>query len=337
MTTSVERSAWKQAYGGGAAYAPRVGDGLSGHVPVLPRQVVERLSPREGETYVDCTAGLGGHASLIAPLVGPSGRIVLNDVDAGNLGKAAEIVRRAGGERAPEIVTIRGNFAEVPHALGERGIRADMVLADLGFSSNQVDDPARGLSFRLDGPLDMRLDASLKLSAAELVNGLPEGELARILRDYGEERHAGLVARKLVQARKESPILTTARLAEVVRSVLSGRSGPSTIDPATRSFQALRIAVNDELGSLQALLASISRGSGRADSWVSPGARVVIISFHSLEDRLVKRAMEDWTGRGVGTLLTRSPVMADEPEQRANPRSRSAKLRAVRIGSGLGG
>ena len=203
----------------GAAYAPRVSNGL-GHVPVLPREVLGVLSPREGETYVDCTAGLGGHASLVAPLVGASGRIVLNDVDDGNLGKAAEAVRRVGGARCPEIVTIRGNFAELPHALGERGIRADMVLADLGFSSNQVDDPARGLSFRLDGPLDMRLDPGLKLSAADLVNRLPEAELARILRDYGEERHAGLVARKLVQARKETPILTTARLAEVVRSVL---------------------------------------------------------------------------------------------------------------------
>ncbi|MCC6227988.1 MAG: 16S rRNA (cytosine(1402)-N(4))-methyltransferase RsmH [Phycisphaerales bacterium] len=310
-------------------------DGL-GHVPVLPREVLGVLSPREGETYVDCTAGLGGHASLVAPLVGASGRIVLNDVDDGNLGKAAEAVRRTGGEHCPEIVTIRGNFAELPRTLGERGIRADMALADLGFSSNQVDDPARGLSFRLDGPLDMRLDPGLKLSAADLVNGLPEAELARILRDYGEERHAGLVARKLVQARKETPILTTARLAEVVRSVLSGRSGPSPIDPATRSFQGLRIAVNDELGSLQALLAAILRGAGAPGSWLSAGARVAIISFHSLEDRLVKRALEETASRGVGEVLTRSPAMADEPEQRTNPRSRSAKLRAVRIGGALG-
>lgn len=318
-----------------------------GHVPVLPREVVELLAPKAGETYVDCTAGLGGHAALVGPLVGASGRVVLNDVDDGNLGKAAAAVRRACGDGCPELVTIRGNFAELPHALGGlhggQGIRADMVLADLGFSSNQVDDPARGLSFRLDGPLDMRLDPNLKLSAADMVNGLPEAELARILRDYGEERHAGLVARKLVQARKETPILTTARLAEVVRSVLSGRSGPASIDPATRSFQALRIAVNDELGSLQALLAAVLRGaSGSAGrgtgsgSWLGTGARVAIISFHSLEDRLVKRAMEEVASRGVGEVLTRSPAMADEPEQRANPRSRSAKLRAVRIGGALG-
>lgn len=315
---------------------------------MLPREVVELLAPKAGETYVDCTAGLGGHAALVGPLVGASGRVVLNDVDDGNLGKAAAAVRRACGDGCPELVTIRGNFAELPHALGGlhwggQGIRADMVLADLGFSSNQVDDPARGLSFRLDGPLDMRLDPSLKLSASDLVNGLPEAELARILRDYGEERHAGLVARKLVQARKETPILTTARLAEVVRSVLSGRSGPASIDPATRSFQALRIAVNDELGSLQALLAAVLRGaSGSAGrgtgsgSWLGTGARVAIISFHSLEDRLVKRAMEEVASRGVGDVLTRSPAMADEPEQRANPRSRSAKLRAVRIGGVLG-
>ncbi len=318
-----------------------------GHVPVLPREVVELLAPKAGETYVDCTAGLGGHAALVGPLVGASGRVVLNDVDDGNLGKAAAAVRRACGDACPELVTIRGNFAELPHALGGlhggQGIRADMVLADLGFSSNQVDDPARGLSFRLDGPLDMRLDPSLKLSAADMVNGLPEAELARILRDYGEERHAGLVARKLVQARKETPILTTARLAEVVRSVLSGRSGPASIDPATRSFQALRIAVNDELGSLQALLAAGLRGAGGATgrgigsgSWLGTGAGGAIISFQSLEKRLVKRAMEEVASRGVGEVLTRSPAMADEPEQRANPRSRSAKLRAVRIDGALG-
>lgn len=309
----------------------------SSHVPVLPREVLECLAPRPGETYVDCTAGLGGHASLVAPIVGSAGRIVLNDVDDANLGKAAAIVRAAAPSgKSPEIVTIRGNFAELPRTLAERSITADMVLADLGFSSNQIDDPARGFSFRLDGPLDMRLDPSLRLSAADLVNAAPENELARILRDYGEERHAGLVARKLVRARRESPILTTARLAEVVRSVLTGRSGPTQIDPATRSFQALRIAVNDELGSLQALLAAITRAAGSPGSWLSSGARVVIISFHSLEDRLVKRAFELLAEQGKAALLTRSPLMADDSEQHSNPRSRSAKLRALRIARPLG-
>lgn len=292
----------------------------------MPDEVLALLKPERGHVFVDATAGLGGHAALVASRLGPGGVVVLNDLDAGNLAKAAERVRLAGPAR---VEVIHGNFAGLPGALGRLGLTADMVLADLGFASSQVDDPARGLSFRVDGPLDMRLDPSGAETAATLVNSLPQSELARIIREYGEERHAAAVARKLVAARAAEPITTTRRLAELVRSVVP-RSADS-IDPATRTFQALRIAVNDELGSLDAFLLGLTRpvlpGGPR---WLSPGARVAIISFHSLEDRRVKEAFAALAGAGAcgkpGPL-----VRPSEGEIAANPRARSAKLRGVEL------
>ncbi|MDX2131404.1 MAG: 16S rRNA (cytosine(1402)-N(4))-methyltransferase RsmH [Planctomycetota bacterium] len=296
-----------------------------GHVPVLAREVVDLLDPRAGETYVDCTAGLGGHAALIAPRLSPGGRVFLTDVDPANLNAAAARVRAA----APgvEVGTLQVNFAVLPHELAARGVRADLVLADLGFASTQVDDPARGLSFMREGPLDMRLDPTLPVSAAELVNSLAESELVRILEEFGEERQARRVARAMVAARAKSPLRTTTELAEVVRRVVP-RSGPT--DPATRTFQALRIAVNDELGNLEALLAAVER-DGRSGSagWLSGEARVGVISFHSLEDRAVKEAFGRCTDGGWDEV-SHGVVMAGEGEREANPRARSAKLRVVR-------
>jgi 16S rRNA (cytosine1402-N4)-methyltransferase len=295
-----------------------------GHVPVLAREVLDLLSPRPGETYVDCTAGLGGHAGLVAERLVPGGRVILADVDPANIAAAGEHVRRAAPGVGVE--TFLGNFAMLPHHLASTGVRADLVLADLGFASTQVDDPARGLSFSREGPLDMRLDPSLPVSAADLVASLPEGELARILDEYGEERLARKVARAIVQARARGPLRTTAALADVVRSVVP-RSGPT--DPATRTFQALRIAVNDELGSLDALLAAIEReGVSGSPPWLSDRARVGIISFHSLEDRLVKTAFGRCEGRGW-TDLSGGAVSPDADEREANPRARSAKLRVI--------
>lgn len=295
------------------------------------------LSPRPGETFVDCTVGLGGHASAVVGRLAPGGCVVLNDLDGGNLERAERAVRGAAEQAsspAPTIVALRGNYAELPRRLAESGRRADLVLADLGFSSNQMDDPGRGFSFSKDGPLDMRLDPTNPVTAADLVASLPEAELAGLIRDFGEDRAASRIARKLVQARRTVPITTTQGLAELVRSVC-GPSGP--IDPATRTFQALRIAVNDELGSLDAFLSGVSRGAaeraaGRT-SWLAPGARVAVISFHSLEDRAVKRSFGELENRGLGTVLTPHPVGASAGEVSVNPRSRSAKLRAVRIGN----
>lgn len=294
---------------------------------------MELLAPAPGQVYVDCTAGLGGHASAIAARLSPSGTVILNDVDPGNLAKAEAAVRTSGP--GIQVIPIQGNFADLPRKVAEHGLAADMVLADLGFASIQVDDAGRGLSFSRDGPLDMRLDPTLPVTAAELVATLPEEELAQVIRMYGEEREAGRIARKLVRERERSPITTTGRLAEAVRSVLPRRFDPSAIDPATRTFQALRIAVNDEIGTLEALLAGVERAArsvGRgAGAWLRPGARVAIVGFHSLEDRPVKRAFGGLAAAGLAELLTDGPVGPTKREAASNPRSRSSRLRAVKL------
>lgn len=310
-----------------------------GHVPVLVETCLRALDPRPGETYCDCTAGLGGHALEFGRRVGPRGRVVLNDLDGVNLRDAAARLRRELGEACPEVVTFAGNFAHVPRKMAGAGLRADMVLADLGFASNQVQDAARGLSFSREGPLDMRLarpaaegeGEPLPPSAAELLASMDERELARVIREYGEERHAGAIARKLAAARREHPISTTTELARLVRSAV-GRGDPGGIDPATRTFQALRIAVNDELGNLDALLHGLRTGmlSPERPAWLAAGARAAVISFHSLEDRPVKAMFARLERDGLAEDVLGGPTTADEAEVSANPRSRSAKLRAVR-------
>ena len=291
------------------------------HIPVLPDEVLRELALSPGEVYIDCTAGLGGHAELVALSLGPSGTVVLNDLDAGNLERASARLVATG----VRVVKVQGNFAELPGKLAAMGLRGDVVLADLGFASNQMDDGLRGFSFMREGPLDMRLDSSSGMTAAEWVGGMDERELVRILREYGEEKDAVRIARKIVQARREAPIETTGRLAEVVRSATGPARGG--IDPATRTFQALRILVNDELGSLEAFLARLERGE--RGGWLSGKARVGVISFHSLEDRLVKRAFEGLEKKDGAAAV--GPVTAGEAEVLGNPRSRSAKLRVVRF------
>ena len=303
------------------------------HLPVLLDQTLGVLSPRPGETYVDATAGLGGHAAAVAEKINPGGRVVLNDLDESNLARAADRVRPAAGDGV-EVITIHGPFARLAEELADRGLAADMLLADLGFASNQVDDPNRGFSFKQDGPLDMRLNPARGESAADLLARLDERELADILWRYGEERLSRRIAQKLVAARRDAPMTTTSRVAQIVRSAYPpAHARRSRIDPATRTFQALRIAVNDEMGELEALLDAIGRGAAEAGrgGWLNRGARVAMISFHSLEDRPVKRAFVDLAGRGLAERLTRKPLTADEAESRTNPRSRSAKLRALRV------
>jgi len=309
------------------------------HIAVLADQVVELLQPQSGQVFVDCTAGLGGHACLIAQHIGPSGTIVLNDMDAGNLVRAEEATRLAMSPEDPKsanVVAIRGNFAQLPMELVKRGIAADMVLADLGFSSTQVDDPDRGLSFRHSGPLDMRMDQSSPIDAAELVNTLPEKEIGDLIKQFGEERHARRIASKIVEARELAPIETTDQLADLIRSAIPSRRGPrGPIHPATRPFQALRIVVNDELGSLELLLRSVKFGAKKVQAgdagWLKDGTRIAVIAFHSLEDRPVKRAFAGMNDDGLVELITRKPAGASEQEIGVNPRSRSAKLRVCRI------
>lgn len=306
----------------------------SGHIPVLAEQVIELLCPQPGEVYADATAGLGGHASMIGERLGPGGTVVLNDLDAGNLERAkARVIASGFGGR---VIAIHGGFSDLPTRLDELGLRADMVLADLGFASNQVDDPSRGLSFREDGPLDMRLDQTQGRTAAQLVNELDEGELADVIYQYGEERASRRIAGAIVRRRKEQRFERTGDLADVVRrSAGPPPKGRRRIDQATRTFQALRIAVNGELEALEALLIRIERGARQASrgegSWLAPGARIGVIGFHSLEDRPVKRAFVAMAAEGLVERVTRKPAVADEGEEGGNPRSRSAKFRVVRV------
>jgi 16S rRNA (cytosine1402-N4)-methyltransferase len=313
-----------------------VADVDPGHVPVLLAECLTLLDPKPGETVVDATAGRGGHAVEMARRLGGSERLILLDVDPGNLEFAS---RRVGAEFAPGPRAIRGSFARIEELLAPLEMPVDVLLADLGFSSTQMDDPARGFAFSTDGPLDMRLDPRSAVTAADLVASLPESELARIIDEYGEEPLARRIARKLVETRGNDPINSTARLARLVREAYGPRARSSRLHPATRTFMALRIAVNDELGALRSLLQAIERAAehlarpeGGDSTWLRLGARVGIISFHSLEDRLVKRAFADMSRRGLVTPVTRKPAVPSEREAAENPRSRSAKLRVVAIG-----
>lgn len=326
---------------------------------MLVAEIIEALAPGPGETYLDLTAGRGGHAEALARRLGPQGTIVAVDLDAGNL----EATRaRVEAQFDGRFVALHGSFADAPRRLAELGLAADIALADLGFASTQIDDPQRGLSFSADGPLDMRFDRSAGPTAAHLLATLAERELTEMFRHLGEEPLAAKIARNVVRRREARPIQTTRDLASVVEEVYGARARNSRLHPATRTFMALRIAVNDELNRLAALLAQVAdaaahhagsdagvplpvdrlgiapsaatRSDDAAVAWLRPQARVGIISFHSLEDRLVKHAFADLERRSLAERVTRKPVMAGSDEASANPRSRSAKLRAVRFGAG---
>jgi 16S rRNA (cytosine1402-N4)-methyltransferase len=285
------------------------------HVPVLVDEVLHWLAPSPGQVIVDCTTGAGGHLRLLAERVAPDGRVIGIDQDPAMLEMA-----RSRMEGLP-VTLAHTPFSQLPRALRELGVgRVDGVLADLGVCSAQLDDPARGFSFQSEGPLDMRLCPGAQEPASALVNRLGEYDLANLIYRHGEERYSRRIARRIVEERKKRPIETTTQLAEIVRSCLGRSKGPG-IDPATRTFQALRIAVNEEIRELERLLDNLPRV-------LKPGGRAVVISFHSLEDRPVKQAFRD---PDTWEVLTRKPVMATEAEQAANPRSRSARLRAAAL------
>ncbi|MCI0638830.1 MAG: 16S rRNA (cytosine(1402)-N(4))-methyltransferase RsmH [Gemmataceae bacterium] len=282
------------------------------HVPVLPNEVLHWLDPQPGQIVVDATVGAGGHARLLSERIGPSGRLVGLDQDPGMLALARERLQ------GMNVTLVHGNFEELPTVLQSMQLGpVDAVLADLGFSSDQIANPERGLSFQLDGPLDMRLDPARGEPAAALVQRLHEKELADLFWQFGEERHSRRIARKIVEVRQQEKIETTGQLAELVRRCVP-RSKRHPIDPATRVFQALRIAVNDELGALERFLNALP-------DCLKPTGRAVVISFHSLEDRLVKRAFRQ---KEIWQELTKKPVQTGDEETRNNPRARSAKLRA---------
>jgi 16S rRNA (cytosine1402-N4)-methyltransferase len=268
---------------------------------------------------VDATVGSGGHARLVLERLRPSGRLIGLDQDPAMMAIARPQLEKAASDAAIEFV--EANFDQLEETLRERGLAAvDAVLADLGFCSDQMDDAERGLSFQQEGPLDMRLNPASGEPASALLRRLNERDLADLIWKYGEERFSRRIARRIVETRRHQPLETTTQLAELVRRCVPRPRGKrGAIDPATRTFQALRIAVNDELGALERLLALLP-------GCVKPGGRAVVISFHSLEDRLVKQAFRQ---RGIWTPLTRKPVQASEDEARNNPRARSAKLRAA--------
>ena len=304
------------------------------HRPVLPRETMKLIRPRPGAVLVDATVGAGGHAEEFLRAVGPEGKVYGIDRDPGALAFSRRRLARFG----PRFVPVRGDYRDLVELLHGEGVYVvDGVLADLGISSLQLDDPSRGFAFRVDGPLDMRMDPESGLTAADLLATLSEKELRELLSKYGEEKRAGAVARAIVRWREQRPLQGTRQLAELVGRVAGGRARRHRINPATRTFQALRIAVNQELEGLNKLVTD-------AVTLLRGGSRLVVISFHSLEDRVIKHTFRSLAERctcppnlpvcGCGLedlirILTPRPVRPTKQEIEENVRSRSARLRAA--------
>jgi 16S rRNA (cytosine1402-N4)-methyltransferase len=302
------------------------------HVPVLLKEAIDFLAVRRGGTYIDATVGLGGHSYEIAKRLGAPGHLIGLDKDPAALEIAGFRLSASGfrtqedpeaGSREPradwpEITLLQRSFAEI--AKGHKAASVDGILADVGVSSLQLDDAARGFSFQADGPLDMRMDPQGERTAEQVVNHLDERQLADVIYEFGEERRSRRIARAICRSR---PIRSTAHLADVISAAARPMNqAERRIHPATKTFQALRIFVNRELEDLQALLKAAPR-------ILKPGGRVVVISFHSLEDRIVKDAFREGSKEGYFSVLTKKPVTATELESDRNPRARSAKLRAA--------
>jgi 16S rRNA (cytosine1402-N4)-methyltransferase len=301
----------------------RGGRGRAGHVPVLLKEAIDFLAVQRGGTYLDATVGLGGHSYEIAKRLGAPGHLIGFDKDPNALAKAAVRLQPSAVSDKPDwpnVTLIQGSFAEVAERIAPNSI--DGLLADLGVSSLQLGNPARGFSFQADGPLDMRMNPMSGETAEQVVNHLDERELADVIYEFGEERRSRRIARAIVRSR---PISTTKQLVDVIsaaaRPMKLGHHTKERIHPATRTFQALRIFVNRELDDLKALLEAAPRV-------LKPGGRLVVISFHSLEDRIVKDALRAGSG-DYFRMLTKKPVTASEEEIESNPRSRSAKMRAA--------
>ncbi len=304
----------------------RGGHGAVGHVPVLLKEAIDFLAVKRGGTYLDATVGLGGHSYEIAKRLGAPGHLIGFDKDPAALEMARGKLQAAGwtGEDArrstdpgewPTVSLIHGSFAEVGERMAPASL--DGILADLGVSSLQLSDPERGFSFQAEGPLDMRMNPMSGETAEQVVNRIDERELADVIYEFGEERRSRRIARAIVRSR---PIRTTKQLVEVV-SAAARSMKHERIHPATRTFQALRIFVNHELDDLKALLEAAARV-------LKPGGRLVVISFHSLEDRIVKDALRAGKDKYF-SVLTKKPQTASEEEIENNPRSRSAKMRAA--------
>jgi len=304
------------------------------HLPVMPEEVIRFMAPKPGGIYIDGTVGGAGHALLILEASSPDGALIGFDRDREALKAAAERLLPFDDRARLK----HGNFTGIAETLSEFGIeRIDGILLDLGVSSHQLDLAERGFSFLKDAPLDMRMDKSSGVTGADLINTLPERELTRIIRDYGEERWAKRIASFIVREREESPVETTMQLVEIIKAAVPRGAWEERLHPATRTFQALRIAVNEELASLE-------KGLDLGVRVLKQGGRIVVISFHSLEDRIVKNSFRRFAhgctcprdfpycvcdNKPLLRVLTNKPVMARETEIDANPRSRSARLRSA--------
>ncbi len=301
------------------------------HIPVLLKEAVELLNCKSGGVYVDCTVGAGGHAERLLELSSPDGIVIGIDQDDEILKIAEERLKRFGDR----IRLIHGNFSDIKGIMKDE--RADAILFDLGASSYQLLDKERGFSFMYDAPLDMRMDKKAETTAADIVNKLSERELSELIFKYGEERFAKRIASFIVKEREKNPIATTLQLSDIVKKAIPARFHPRDIHPATRTFQALRIAVNRELDVLE-------KGLLDAIEILRPNGRVCAISFHSLEDRIVKRTFQRLAKGCICPpkipvcqcgikpsikIITKKPVTPDEKEIKDNPRARSAKLRAA--------
>lgn len=296
-------------------------DPVPAHTPVLRDEVVRLVSPADKKVLVDCTVGLAGHAEAMLQAAGKDALLIALDVDESNLRSAKERLASFSGR----VRTFQANFTELPIVLAEVGVAAaDVIIADLGLATSQLDDPSRGFSFSAEGPLDMRMDSRLEQTAGDLVNRLSQKPLADLIYQYGQERYSRRIANAITQARKQGKIETTCQLARIVERAYpaAARKSRRGVHPATRTFQALRIAVNDELGNLQSLLDQL-------DQLLAVGGRAAVISFHSLEDRCVKHAFAAMERAQKATVLTKKPITASAEEIQSNPRSRSAKLRGI--------
>lgn len=292
------------------------------HIPVMLDEVLEYLMPLQGKTIVDCTIGQGGHSYAIIKRLLPEGKLIGIDKDIEALNAARERLKDFAGL----FILINGNFRDIHSILDAQGIRkVDGLLFDLGLSSSQLEDAERGLSFLRDGPLDMRMDKTSRLRASDIVNDFPQDKLKDLLERYGQERYSGRIARNIVLYRKRSPILTTSQLVCVIKESVPHRAaGKRRLHPATRAFQALRIAVNRELESLQEAL-------DKAPDCLNAGGRICVLTYHSLEDRIVKITFRGFKNDGILKLITEKPLATKRAEVLQNPRSRSAKLRVAEL------
>ena len=293
------------------------------HRPVLPEEVLRLLAPEPGEVYVDCTLGEAGHAAEVGRRLGPQGTIVAIDRDPEALASAGQKLQNLFAGGGPRLQLVRANFTDLAGILDRLGLaKVNRILFDLGVSSRHFDDASRGFSYNADAPLDMRMDTDQALTAAGILNEYAERALTDIIRRYGEERWASRIASFIVQARARSPLATTGQLVKVIEAAIPAAARRTGAHPARRTFQALRIAVNDELDPLE-------RTFQTAVDRLAPSGRIAIISFHSLEDRIAKHTLRGLAQEGKVTVLTKRPVEASDAEIETNPRSRSAKLRVA--------